>query len=254
MKRRKDKPGVLIYFDIRGPIEELSYEQRGELFTAILDYAAEGIIPEFEDSIMRMAWAMVRPSVDRDDDNYRSIVTKRTYASYCRVEKEAGREPLPFAEWEKTVPDDTNSNQMISNDVKWYHVHPTQPNPTQLNPTQPNTTQPNSTQLQHNTTQPNTWLSEFEGLWSSYPRKDGKKDAFRHYQRARKNGTTFEEVKAGILNYCEYIRREKIEQRYIMKGSTWFNGEHWSDEYVSTRQPTTMDLVGKMDLSDWGVQ
>lgn len=245
MSRKKDKPGVLIYFDVREPLEVLNYEQRGQLFTAILDYSSEGIIPEFDDQVMRMAWAMIRPSVDRDDENYRNTVMKKTYASYCRVEKEAGREPLPFYEWSESLPDDQIDHHMTSCDVRRYQTKPTQlqPNPT--------TTQPNATTTQ---LQPNPTLIEFEDLWSLYPRKDGKKDAIRHYQRARKNGTTFEQVKAGILNYCEYLKREKVEQRFIMMGSTWFNGEHWNDEYKSNREPTLKDYAKTADFSAWGVK
>lgn len=96
--------------------------------------------------------------------------------------------------------------------------------------------------------------AEFEELWKLYPRKDGKKDALRYYQRARKKGTTFEQVKAGILNYCEYIRKEGKELNYVAYGSTWFNGERWNDEYVTTKQPTTLDIAQTMDFSDWGVK
>ena len=96
--------------------------------------------------------------------------------------------------------------------------------------------------------------AEFEELWKLYPRKDGKKDALRYYQRARKKGTTFEQVKAGILNYCEYIRKEGKELSYVAYGSTWFNGERWNDEYISTKKPTTLDIAGTVDLSDWVVR
>lgn len=95
---------------------------------------------------------------------------------------------------------------------------------------------------------------EFEELWQLYPRKEGKKDALRYYQRARKNGTTFEQVKAGILNYCEYIRREQTELQYIAYGSTWFNGERWNDEYQSKREPTLKDYAKTADFSAWGVK
>lgn len=72
---------------------------------------------------------------------------------------------------------------------------------------------------------------EFEELWSKYPRKEGKKAAFASYQRAKKKGATFDDVKAGILNYLDYIKIKKIEPQFIKQGSTWFNGEHWNDEY-----------------------
>ena len=72
---------------------------------------------------------------------------------------------------------------------------------------------------------------EFESLWSLYPRKEGKKAALASYQRAKKKGVTFEDVKSGILNYLDYIKAKKIEPKFIKQGSTWFNGEHWNDEY-----------------------
>ena len=41
----------------------------------------------------------------------------------------------------------------------------------------------------------------------------------------------FDDVKAGILNYLDYIKAKKIEPQFVKQGSTWFNGEHWNDEY-----------------------
>ena len=76
-----------------------------------------------------------------------------------------------------------------------------------------------------------TTSKEFEELWSQYPRKEGKKAAFASYQRAKKKGVTFEDVRAGILNYLDYINAKKIEHQFIKQGSTWFNGECWNDEY-----------------------
>ena len=72
---------------------------------------------------------------------------------------------------------------------------------------------------------------EFEDLWSLYPRKEGKKAAFASYQRAIKKGVHFDDVRAGILNYLDYIKAKKIEPQFIKQGSTWFNGECWNDEY-----------------------
>ena len=103
---RKEKPGVLIYFDVRDPLEELDMAERGELFTAILNYGADGIEPTFENKLLRMAWAIVKRGLDRDDANYRTTMHKRKYAIYCRYEKEAGRTPLTFDEWNATQADD----------------------------------------------------------------------------------------------------------------------------------------------------
>ena len=73
--------------------------------------------------------------------------------------------------------------------------------------------------------------SEFETLWSMYPRKVGKKKAEASYTRARKHGTTFEQVKQGIENYKKQIEVKGTAPEYIKHGSTWFGNECWNDEY-----------------------
>lgn len=107
----------------------------------------------------------------------------------------------------------------------------------------PNTGKPN-TEIppQYNTKQSSTnilntkkiYIDEFEILWKMYPRKQGKPKALNAYIKARKNGTTFEEVKQGIENYCKHIKAKQTETEYIKHGSTWFNNRCWTDEYDYT--------------------
>lgn len=74
---------------------------------------------------------------------------------------------------------------------------------------------------------------EFESLWKLYPRKHGKKKALDYYTKARKNGTTYEEVKQGIEAYANYVKAERTEDRFIKHGSTFFSEQAWQDEWVS---------------------
>ena len=77
----------------------------------------------------------------------------------------------------------------------------------------------------------NIYTTEFETLWKLYPRKLGKPKALKSYEKARKKGTTFEEVEQGLKAYCKQIEAQKTATEYIKHGSTWFNGECWNDEY-----------------------
>ena len=76
----------------------------------------------------------------------------------------------------------------------------------------------------------------FEALWKLYPRKQGKKDALKHYKRAVKEGTTDDEIEAGIQSYVRYIEKNNIDKRYVKHGSAWFNQEGWLDEYTTENQ------------------
>ena len=78
---------------------------------------------------------------------------------------------------------------------------------------------------------------EFETLWKMYPNKKGKDKALGYYQKARKSGTTFEDVEQGIKNYCKEIEIKKTSKQYIQHGSTWFNNKGWLDDYDFTFNP-----------------
>lgn len=79
--------------------------------------------------------------------------------------------------------------------------------------------------------------SEFDILWSMYPKKQGKADAFKHYQKARKSGTTYEEVEQGILAYRESIRANGTDMQYVKMGSTFFSQKSWADDWSIRNRP-----------------
>ena len=79
------------------------------------------------------------------------------------------------------------------------------------------------------------YASEFNELWQQYPRKQGKAKALDAYKRARKAGVDKTTVLDGISRYNAQITANKTKAKYIMQGSTWFNGKRWEDEY--TDQP-----------------
>lgn len=55
--------------------------------------------------------------------------------------------------------------------------------------------------------------------------------AFDAYVRARKQGTSFEDVMRGIKAYLKYIRFEKIKPEFIKQGSTYFSQQAWQDDW-----------------------
>lgn len=81
------------------------------------------------------------------------------------------------------------------------------------------------------------YTTEFENLWSLYPRKQGKDKAYKYYEKARKSGTTYEEVECGIYAYIRYIQAEQTEQQYIKMGSTFFSQKAWEDDWTVVLKP-----------------
>ena len=113
----QQKPGVMLYFEMRNVFEELSNEKRGILLSAILDYSEHGIQPDFRGSL-RIAWASIQPRLDRDDDNYTRKSQVRRYAVYIRESKKDGVLPLPYEQWLAFLPE--TSQPETSNDTNRY--------------------------------------------------------------------------------------------------------------------------------------
>lgn len=67
--------------------------------------------------------------------------------------------------------------------------------------------------------------NEFEELWSKYPNKKGKKQAFNHYKAWRKSSVkhTNEYLLDQLNKYLVYCQQNN-SWYHPMNGSTWFNG------------------------------
>ena len=76
------------------------------------------------------------------------------------------------------------------------------------------------------------YISEFENLWAIYPKKQGKPKAERSYIKARKDGTTYEEVEQGIYAYQNYIKETETDMQFVKMGSTFFSQRAWGDDFT----------------------
>lgn len=79
---------------------------------------------------------------------------------------------------------------------------------------------------------------EFEEVWSKYPNKKGKKQAFNHYKAWRKASAmhTNEHLLKRLIAYKKYIQR--TSWYHPMNGSTWFNGrfdDEWSTDNADVK-------------------
>ena len=111
------RPGIMLYFDILGPIRLLPDADKGRLLVAMLEYGQSGIAPEF-DGALALAWEFVKPKIDKDSEEYNKTVLKRQYATFCRERKRKGEPDISFDEWLMGL-DDGNCH-VVSSDTKWY--------------------------------------------------------------------------------------------------------------------------------------
>lgn len=92
-------------------------------------------------------------------------------------------------------------------------------------------TSESTTNKQANAVSADADLSEsFNELWNLYPKKQGKKDAFRHYKAWRKKSkdNTDDYLLRKLNEYKDYLAAN--QWLHPMNGSTWFNGR-FDDDY-----------------------
>lgn len=92
-------------------------------------------------------------------------------------------------------------------------------------------TSESTTNKQANAVSADADLSEsFNKLWNLYPKKQGKKDAFRHYKAWRKKSkdNADDYLLRKLNEYKDYLAAN--QWLHPMNGSTWFNGR-FDDDY-----------------------
>lgn len=71
----------------------------------------------------------------------------------------------------------------------------------------------------------------FNELWEQYPKKQGRAQAKKNYEKAIRSGVKHDEIKNGLMNFISYVKLKNIDYQYIPQGSTWFNQKRWEDDY-----------------------
>lgn len=80
--------------------------------------------------------------------------------------------------------------------------------------------------------EPSETDSQFEQLWSAYPRKTAKGAARRAFDRVmrRSSPPSLSELIAAVQSYAAQFGKGKIDLTYCAHLATWLNGERWLDE------------------------
>ena len=106
------KKSIIIYADCIAILEELTNEQAGRLFKAILSYVNEEPVTEIEgDPAIKMAFKVLKTQIDRDAEKYDEICKRRRESINKRWHKE-GRNTKDS----KSIQMNTNVNKSIQTD------------------------------------------------------------------------------------------------------------------------------------------
>ena len=105
----KNKPGVMVYFEMRPVLDALTDEEAGQLFRAILEYGETLCEPHIPDRIVPL-WPLLRSRIFFDDQRYRNMCEQNAYKPYHNGAKKRQETPLSFDEWILQGDEDTEED------------------------------------------------------------------------------------------------------------------------------------------------
>lgn len=101
-KRKKEQPGIMLYFEWLPVLENLSAEQRGELLYSAMLYGA-GEEPKIHDIGVSLIWPLIASKIEKDSASYASKCEqnsmKRKYGAYKTKRIEAGQDYMSYSDW-----------------------------------------------------------------------------------------------------------------------------------------------------------
>lgn len=100
------RKSFLVYFDWEIPLFELSDEELGELFRAMLIYAKHGEEIDFEHRSLKLVFGFIKSALDRDKDAYKERCKRNKENASKSAKKKTAQNS------EETKPE-TNSQQML---------------------------------------------------------------------------------------------------------------------------------------------
>lgn len=74
---------------------------------------------------------------------------------------------------------------------------------------------------------PKELVFDFEALWKRYPRREGRKQAQKHFKATVKTMKDWLDIQNALDNYLKQLAKNQTELQFTKAGATWFN--NWRD-------------------------
>lgn len=226
------KNSFVMYTDYMEQINLLTMEQRGLLFTAIMQYASGDALPEM-DGMTGMAFSFIKSKMDRDFEKYQQTVEKRKEAGKLggrpkakgfEEKQEKAKKANGFSEKQK--------KQMVFQKSKQKQKNPDNDN---------------DSDNDNVNDKKNIYTASFEQLWDAYPRKKEKARAYRCYKARLNDGFSEDALFTAVKRYADECRIKNTDAEYIKHGATFFSADKPFEDYLAEdyKPPTAQSAVVK---------
>lgn len=211
-------------------VENLDAETYKECMNVILKYIFRGEEPDKLSPTAKMFWTLTKPSIDKSLHKRNNV--KDGNQTEDKSDSNQSQTEIKSKSNESQTEDKPDSNQSQN------AVPPRNKELGIRNKEQDikNSPAPSAS--------PSALEREFEATWAIYPRKQERKDALAAYCRARKRGTTAEQIDKGVRAYCAYIERNHVDPQYVKQGGTFFRQQAWADDWTGSFQTARSGTPG----------
>ncbi len=105
-----EKKSLLLYYDYKSHFDFLTDEQVGKIVRAMLEYEVDGVLPEFDETIMKMTFSFVKSNLDRD---------RKKWVKMCKTNKENGSKGgRPKSKSDEEINDELPEEQTTAENVE----------------------------------------------------------------------------------------------------------------------------------------
>lgn len=248
----EDKKSFVLYCDYREHLQLLSDSERGQLFTAILDYANDDEIGELP-PMVKMAFSFIKSQMDKDAEKYAQIVKARSEAGKKSAAAKQQRltngneniqpttEPKPEDETQRP-PTNGNKNQQnqqtITSTNEIQQSQQTLTNPTDNVNVNDNVNvfddvdviSPPLTPRGGRGGNNDVYIERFKEFWAAYPKKIGKDAALKAFMKRKPSADLVSKMITAIEWQKQTDQWTRESGRYIPNPATWINQGRWEDE------------------------
>ncbi|MBO5066475.1 MAG: hypothetical protein J6D06_10205 [Clostridia bacterium] len=212
------KKSFLFYYDWCDIFEPLSNEKKGELITAIIDFAKNEAEPGFSDLALQIAFNVIRNTVKRDVEKYNERCLKNAENIRKRWQKNTNeyeriRMDTNYTDKDKDKDTDTDKDKDKDKDKD--------------TDTDTDTDKDN---ISFSSKTACVYSDDFLIFWSAYPKKVGKGEAFKQWKKARLSTRDKKDIITALDWQKKTDRWRSSNGRYVPNPATYISQRRWEDE------------------------
>ena len=207
------KKSFIVYYSWRSIFNRLSNEQKGVLITAIFDYVIDKTVTDFSDLALGIAFDIVKDTLDRDGEKYKTKCLKNAENAKKRWQNNANA--CDTMRSNANYADNDNDND-IDNDID------------NDNDNDIDTDKDNNTSFSTKTVC--GYSEDFLVFLKEYPKKVGKGEAFKQWKKAKLSEGDKKDILTALKWQKKSDRWRNSNVRYIPNHDTYSSQRRWADE------------------------